>query len=105
VLGDAGFSVVLATTPAQALEAIKSPDLRGLVTDINLGDPIDGWEIARRARETHVHLPIVYVSGLCEGEWSVKGVPQSLMIAKPFAPAQITVALASLMVLPTQDLY
>jgi DNA-binding response OmpR family regulator len=101
VLGDAGFSVVLATTPAQALEAIKSPDLRGLVTDINLGDPIDGWEIARRARETHVHLPIVYVSGLCEGEWSVKGVPQSLMIAKPFAPAQITVALASLMVLPT----
>jgi DNA-binding response OmpR family regulator len=101
VLGDAGFSVVLATTPAQALEAIKSPALRGLVTDINLGDPIDGWEIARRARETHVHLPIVYVSGLCEGEWSVKGVPQSLMIAKPFAPAQITVALASLMVLPT----
>jgi DNA-binding response OmpR family regulator len=100
-LHDAGFSVVLATTPAEALEALKSPDLRGLVTDINLADRMDGWAIARHARETHAQIPIVYVSGLSEGDWSVKGVPQSLMIAKPFAPAQIIVALSTLMVMPT----
>jgi DNA-binding response OmpR family regulator len=100
-LHDAGFSVVLATTPVEALEALKSPELRGLVTDINLADPIDGWEVARHARETHPQMPVVYVSGLAEGEWTVKGVPQSLMVAKPFAPAQIIVALSTLMVMPT----
>ena len=99
-LNDAGFSVVLATTPAEALDALKSPVLRGLVTDINLADPMDGWEVARHAREIHPQLPVVYVSGLCESEWTVKGVPQSLMIAKPFAPAQIIVALSTLMVTP-----
>jgi DNA-binding response OmpR family regulator len=100
-LQDAGFSVVLATTPAEALEAIRSPELRGLVTDINLAHPMDGWEVARHARETHPQMPVVYVSGLCEADWTVKGVPQSLMIAKPFAPAQIIVALSTLMVMPT----
>ena len=100
-LHDAGFSVVLATTPAEALEAIQSPELRGLVTDINLADPTDGWEVARRAREANPQMPVVYVSGLCEGEWAIKGVPQSLMIAKPFAPAQIIVALSTLMAMPT----
>ena len=99
-LNDAGFSVVLATTPAEALDALKSPVLRGLVTDINLADPMDGWEVARHAREINPQLPVVYVSGLCESEWTVKGVPQSLMIAKPFAPAQIIVALSTLMVTP-----
>lgn len=99
-LHDAGFSVVLATRPAEALGALKSHGLRGLVTDINLADPVDGWEVARYAREIHPQIPVVYVSGLCESEWTVKGVPQSLMIAKPFAPAQIIVALSTLMVMP-----
>jgi DNA-binding response OmpR family regulator len=99
-LHDAGFSVVLATTPAEAMDALASPELRGLVTDINLADPTDGWEVARRARETHPQMPVVYVSGFSECDWTVKGVPQSLMIAKPFAPAQIIVALSTLMVMP-----
>jgi DNA-binding response OmpR family regulator len=99
-LHDAGFSVVLAATPAEALEALKSPELRGLVTDINLADPIDGWAVARQARETHPQMPVVYVSGLAEAEWTVKGVPQSLMVPKPFAAAQIVVALSTLMVMP-----
>jgi DNA-binding response OmpR family regulator len=100
-LHDAGFSVTLATTPAEALEALKSPHLRGLVTDINLADPMNGWAVARHAREAHPQMPVVYVSGLAEADWTVKGVPQSLMIAKPFAPAQIIVALSTLMVMPT----
>jgi DNA-binding response OmpR family regulator len=99
-LHDAGFSVVLATTPAEAMAAIASSELRGLVTDINLGDPIDGWAVARHARGAHPQMPVVYVSGLSEADWTVKGVPQSLMIAKPFAPAQIIVALSTLMVMP-----
>ena len=31
-------------------------------------------------------------------EWASRGVPTSLMITKPFAPAQVVVAISSLMV-------
>jgi hypothetical protein len=36
---------------------------RALVTDINLGrDKIDGWDVARRAREIDPNFPVVYMS-------------------------------------------
>jgi CheY-like chemotaxis protein len=81
-----GFSVVLATTPAEALEALKSPELRGLVTDINLADPVDGWEVARHARETTPRCPWSTSAGSARASGRSRACPQSLMIAKPFAP-------------------
>lgn len=99
-LREAGFEVVAAADGDEALVQLgaKCGALRGLITDINLGDCPDGWEVARNARESCSGLPVVYVSGACEHEWTAKGVPNSLMIAKPFAPAQIVVAIASLLV-------
>ncbi len=99
-LREAGFAVLLASDGDEALAhlAAKSGDLRGLITDINLGDCPDGWDVARTARESISGLPVVYVSGASEHEWTAKGVPHSLMIAKPFAPAQIVVAISSLLV-------
>jgi len=99
-LREAGFEVLTANDGNQALARLseKSGVLRGLITDINLGDGPDGWEVARSAREAISGLPVVYVSGACEHEWTAKGVPNSLMIAKPFAPAQIVVAISSLLV-------
>jgi DNA-binding response OmpR family regulator len=41
-------------------------------------------------------MPIVYMSGESAEEWAVKGVPGSLMIAKPFAPAQLVTAVSNL---------
>jgi DNA-binding response OmpR family regulator len=99
-LREAGFEVLLASDGAQALNLLGTSNgaLRGLITDIDLGDGPDGWEVARRARELTSGLPVVYVSGASEGEWTSRGVPNSLMIAKPFAPAQIVVAISSLLV-------
>ena len=99
-LREAGFDVLLASNGAQALKRLETSNgaLRGLITDINLGDGPDGWEVAARARELTSGLPVVYVSGASEGEWTSRGVPQSVMIAKPFAPAQIVVAISSLLV-------
>lgn len=99
-LRDAGFEVLTASDGDEALARLRdrSSDLRGLITDINLGDCPDGWLVARTAREAVSGLPVVYVSGACEHEWTAKGVPNSLMIAKPFAPAQIVVAISSLLV-------
>jgi hypothetical protein len=42
-------------------------------------------------------LPVIYVSGASHQDWTSKGVPESVMIAKPFAPAQIVVAISGLL--------
>ena len=98
-LEEAGYSVVVAKSGAQALSLIAEhkTELRGIVTDINLGIGIDGWEVARTAREAIGGLPVVYVSAVSQQDWTSLGVPGSVMIAKPFATAQVVVAISSLM--------
>jgi CheY-like chemotaxis protein len=66
------------------------------VTDISLGAKGTGWEVARRARELNPNLAVVYMSGDSAAEWHAQGVPQSVMVPKPFAPTQVVVAVASL---------
>lgn len=99
-LEEAGFAVLVANNGKEALAVLasRSEDLHGLITDINLGDGPDGWDIARKARESRSGLPVVYVSAASESEWTSKGVPGSLMISKPFVPAQVVVAISSLLI-------
>lgn len=97
-LSDAGFAVLSAQTANEGLALLGAETslVVGLVTDIQLGSGSDGWELARRCRAINPNLPVVYVSGTDGPDWSAKGVPASVMIAKPFSPAQVVVALASL---------
>lgn len=98
-LNDAGFGVVSASNGEEGLEILQARghDIVGLVTDIKLGEGMDGWTVARQARELHPNLPVVYVSGTDGHEWSAQGVPSSVMISKPFAPSQVVVAISSLL--------
>ena len=97
-LTDAGYEVLAAGDGNEAIKEIEADAarFRAVVTDIQLGTGPDGWEIARRARELVPTMPIVYMSGESAEEWAVKGVPGSLMIAKPFAPAQLVTAVSNL---------
>jgi len=70
---------------------------RALVTDIGLRGQIDGWEVAQQAREIDPAFPIVYMSGAHAEDWASKGVPNSIMLAKPFAPAQLVTAVSQLL--------
>jgi len=99
-LEEGGFSTVVASEGDCALKLLEENGdaIRGLVTDINLDDGMNGWEIACAAREQASDLPVVYVSGASGHEWTSKGVPKSLMITKPFTPAQVVVAISSLLV-------
>ena len=99
-LEEAGFSTAVAEDAQGAAELLErhGDAIRGLVTDINLEDGVDGWELACTAREKHSDLPVVYVSGASGHEWTSHGVPHSLMVTKPFAPAQVVVAISSLLV-------
>ncbi len=98
-LEDEGFEVVSVFDAAQAIAAFDAEPTRfkGLVTDIRLGAGQSGWEIARHLRQATPNIPVVYMSGDSAVHWSAEGVPESLMISKPFFVQQITTALATLL--------
>ena len=97
-LTDSGYEVVKAQDGTKALEEIEADvsRFRAIVTDIRLGSGPNGWEIGQRAREVLPHLPIVYMSGDSAHEWASKGVTGSVVLAKPFAPAQLVTAVSML---------
>jgi two-component system, cell cycle response regulator CpdR len=58
---------------------------------------MDGWELARLVRHHDPDCEILYVSGDSTHRWAANGVPNSMLIAKPFAPAELVEAVSSLL--------
>jgi len=97
---DGGFEVIIASSGENAVELLDASEgkYRALVTDINLEpDKLTGWDIARHAREIDPSFPVVYMTGKDVDDWASKGVPNSIMLAKPFAPAQLVTAVSQLL--------
>ena len=96
---DGGFAVVVASTGEEAIAALDANGeaVRALVTDVNFGSQATGWDVARHAREMNPNLPVVYVTGGEGHDWASLGVPNSVLIAKPFAPAQVLTAVSQLL--------
>jgi DNA-binding response OmpR family regulator len=98
-LANAGFTIIAAGNGTKAMVELAAADakrFRAVVTDIRLGRGPDGWELGRRARELVPGMPVVYMSGDSVRQWASKGVPNSVMIAKPFALAQLITVVSSL---------
>lgn len=70
---------------------------RALVTDINILGRIDGWEVAKQAREIDPAFPVIYMTGAAADQWASHGVPNSVLLTKPFAPSQLVTALSQLL--------
>jgi CheY-like chemotaxis protein len=98
-LTDGGFGSVIAISGEEAVARLRSDEVKflALVTDINLPGRLDGWEIARAAREVDPAFPIVYMTGAAADDWPSKGVPNSILLNKPFAPAQLVTAVSQLL--------
>lgn len=99
-LTEGGFEVALASSGEQAIELLNAADpaCRALVTDINLAkNKMDGWAVARHARENKPDIPVVYMTGEAADDWASQGVPNSILITKPFAPAQLVTAISQLL--------
>ncbi|MEI9405669.1 response regulator [Mesorhizobium argentiipisi] len=98
-LEEAGFEVVGANNAASAAATYDAdPEkFKALVTDIRLGSGETGWELARRFRRINNVLPVVYISGDGAAHWAHEGVPNSIMIAKPFFMPQIVTAVSTLL--------
>lgn len=98
-LEEAGFLVVGVPNAEAAIEAFDEDPSKftGLLTDIRLGSGNSGWELARHVRRANSTLPVVYISGDSAPHWGAEGVPESVMITKPFFLPQITTALSMLL--------
>ena len=64
-LEEAGFSVALIASGDEAIKKLsdKGTNYRALITDINLGDDVTGWDVARHARRINAELPVIYMTG------------------------------------------
>lgn len=100
VLEEAGFEVFAFSNGNQALAylATEHPLFDGLITDVNLGNGPDGWDVARSARTLAVDLPVIYVSAASGHDWRSRGVSNSLMLAKPCPPEDAAGAMTSLLI-------
>jgi DNA-binding response OmpR family regulator len=94
----AGYVVVSVHDGAAALDALRADParFRAVITDVRLGDGPDGWAVAHEARELSPSIAVVYMSGDSAAGWAAKGVPDSVMLAKPFASAQLVAAISAL---------
>ncbi|WP_346658054.1 response regulator [Bradyrhizobium sp. 157] len=70
---------------------------KALVTDVSLKGSLSGWEVARQIREKVPAFPVVYMTGAAADEWTSQGVPNSILLQKPFAPAQLVTAVSNLL--------
>lgn len=101
---EAGFAVVEASNGTDAIRTFgeHSGAINAVITDIRLGHGPSGWDVARHIREAASTMPVVYVSGDSAGDWSSQGVPNSVMISKPFAFSQLITAISTLLNQPDQ---
>ena len=98
-LDEGGFKFAMVGSAEEAVRLLKAKTITfcALITDINLSGGMDGWEIARTAREIDAGFPIIYMTGAAGAEWPSKGVPDSILLNKPFAPAQLVTAVSQLL--------
>src|ERR1700704_4383929 len=98
-LTEGGFEPAIAASGEEAVTLLKGGLIkyRALVTDINLRGTMGGWEVAKVAREIDPEFPIIYMTGASADQYASHGVPNSILLTKPFAPAQLVTAVSQLL--------
>lgn len=96
-LADGGFTVIEAASGSEAIRRFddNAAHIQAVILDIRLGAGPDGWAVARHARQSNPRVSVIYTSGHGAAHWPAQGVPNSVMLEKPFTPAQIVTAVAS----------
>lgn len=98
-LQDEGLATTVVNSGSGALAAIEAEptDFAVLITDIRVGTPPDGWAVAHAAREANPAIGVIYITGDSMGDWRANGVPDSMLITKPFVAAQMVAAVMTLL--------
>ena len=96
---EGGFAADILSSGEEALTLVRGrvKNYRALVTDVSLKGTMSGWDVARQIREIDPNCPVIYMTGAAADEWPSQGVPNSILLQKPFAPAQLVTAVSQLL--------
>jgi CheY-like chemotaxis protein len=84
----AGYEVVEAANAEGALRHLQDGKrIDVVVTDIQLGGDLTGWDVAEKFRAAHSETLVIYVSGNADGH--ARRVAGSVFFAKPCRPWDI----------------
>lgn len=103
IVASLGHSTLTAHNGVEALALIESEapiDL--LFTDLNLGRPPDGFDLARTARERRPELKVLYTSGqaMTDGMQALM-VEDGAFLPKPYTPEELMASITSLLPTPS----
>jgi DNA-binding response OmpR family regulator len=75
-LSDGGFEACSVHSGEAALSTFRDgrERCRALLTDVNLGDGISRWELARQIRKITPGFPVIYMTGASGPDWKSQGV-------------------------------
>ena len=77
--------MVTAGTADEALELVRSSCIDVLLTDVLLGEGMDGIDLARQIGATHPGLSVILMSGYEPSELDLEGLPEGTQfLVKPF---------------------
>jgi CheY-like chemotaxis protein len=97
VLNDAGFEVTGVAGPEEALafpDTVASPDV--LITDIDLGSALNGFDVASAARHRWPEIGIILISGRPASRAGHKLDPRDTFLQKPFSGKHLLRAISEL---------
>ena len=97
VLSDAGFEVTDVAGPEEALDFPAGADSPGvLITDIDLGSTLNGFDVAAAARRRWPGIRIILISGLPADRNGQKLDPRDTFLQKPFSGEHLLQAISEL---------
>lgn len=98
-LDDSGFDLAFTDSGEAAVTLLNGlkDHYCAIVIDIALSGRMSGWEVGTRARQAFPDFPVIYITGLYAHQWTLRGVSNSILLAKPFEPGQLVSALSKLM--------
>jgi two-component system, cell cycle sensor histidine kinase and response regulator CckA len=104
VLERAGYEVIEASTPGQAVEAVErlqGRELRLILTDVVMPE-MSGVELAAKLVAMRPGTPVVYMSGYAESEAARRGMTDARhrFVGKPFTPVELTRVVAEVLLGP-----
>ena len=101
-LRDSGHDVHVCDAGAAAIVAMEDKQFDVLITDLGMPG-VNGWDVARRARQLNPPLPVIVISGwgaqITQDQMEMAGV--NLILPKPFRLEQIRQAIATFALKPT----
>ncbi len=98
-LSDAGYDIAVVRDGAQAISLLECPTFApdAVITDLNLGQGPDGWQVAQRAQQRRPGVPVIYITGGRGQDPPPAGAPEGVFLLKPFTVEQLLVVTEELL--------